>query len=121
MFESCGFKQLLLAALDGFSATCFAYGQTGSGKTFTVVGAENVHGWINIAYYFIKFGELLPDILDQRSSEGDGAIPRAMKYIFKEIERRKDKSYTVETSYFEIYNEQVDPFFGGCSQCAAGA
>ena len=44
----CSVHELILAALDGYSATIFAYGQTGSGKTYTMSGNEKeigMDGW----------------------------------------------------------------------------
>jgi hypothetical protein len=88
-FDRSGIKPLLHSVLDGFAATCFAYGQTGSGKTFSLVGPESS-----------------TDKLDQRSSEQDGLLSRAVKFIFSEIKRREGE-HVVEVSYCEIYNEQV--------------
>ncbi|EPZ35674.1 Kinesin, motor region domain-containing protein [Rozella allomycis CSF55] len=73
-------QDVVNSALDGFNGTIFAYGQTGSGKTFTITGGA------------------------ERYSDR-GLIPRTLQYIFKEISRRKDYSYTVQISYLEIYNE----------------
>eukprot|EP01044_Picomonas_judraskeda_P010314 COSAG03_NODE_1316_length_4341_cov_5.833333_3_plen_145_part_00 len=42
-FDHSGVKELLDAALDGFSATVFAYGQTGSVKTYTMAGPMVCH------------------------------------------------------------------------------
>ena len=89
-FDRCGIKPLLYSVLEGFAATCFAYGQTGSGKTYSLVGPEST-----------------TDKLDQRSSEQDGLLSRAIKFIFSEIKRREGVEHVVEVSYCEIYNEQV--------------
>lgn len=84
--------------LDGFAATCFAYGQTGSGKTYSLIGPESA-----------------TDKLDQRSSEQDGLLSRAVKFLFSEIKRREDVEHAVEVSYCEIYNEQVRDLLGKSS------
>jgi hypothetical protein len=34
-------QDLIVSALEGYSATIFAYGQTGSGKTYTMAGNED--------------------------------------------------------------------------------
>ena len=81
---------MLCSVLDGFASTCFAYGQTGSGKTYSLIGPENN-----------------TDKLDQRSSEHDGLLSRAVKFLFSEIKRRDGVEHKVEVSYCEIYNEQV--------------
>ena len=70
-FDRCGIKSMLCSVLDGFASTCFAYGQTGSGKTYSLIGPENN-----------------TDKLDQRSSEHDGLLSRAVKFLFSEIKRR---------------------------------
>ena len=89
-FDRCGIKPLLHSVLEGFAATCFAYGQTGSGKTYSLVGPESS-----------------TDKLDQRSSEHDGLLSRAVKFLFSEMKRREGVEHLVEVSYCEIYNEQV--------------
>ena len=89
-FDRCGIKPLLHSVLDGFAATCFAYGQTGSGKTYSLIGPESS-----------------TSKLDQRSSEQDGLLSRAVKFLFSEIKRRESTEHVVEVSYCEIYNEQV--------------
>eukprot|EP00163_Fabomonas_tropica_P013832 TRINITY_DN2542_c0_g2_i2.p1 TRINITY_DN2542_c0_g2~~TRINITY_DN2542_c0_g2_i2.p1 ORF type:complete len:640 (-),score=107.13 TRINITY_DN2542_c0_g2_i2:122-2041(-) len=75
---------MINSAIDGFSATVFAYGQTGSGKTYTITG-------------------------DESSDNSHGIIPRAVYYIFEQIEAMSNQSttFTVRASYLELYNEQV--------------
>ena len=58
------------------------YGQTGAGKTYTMTGATENYS--------------------QR-----GIIPRTIQHLFKEIQNRSDRSYTVRIGYLEIYNEQL--------------
>jgi kinesin family member 6/9 len=58
------------------------YGQTGAGKTYTMTGATENYS--------------------QR-----GIIPRTIQHLFKEIQNRPDRSYTVRIGYLEIYNEQL--------------
>ena len=36
-----------------------------------------------------------------------GIIPRTIQHLFKEIQNRPDRSYTVRIGYLEIYNEQL--------------
>ena len=61
----------------------FAYGQTGSGKTFTMTGEE--------------------------SSASRGLIPRAVDFLFAEMDNLRSRGWTFTTkaSFLEIYNEQI--------------
>jgi len=69
-------------AMDGFNCTLLAYGQTGAGKTYTISGAtEN---------YKLR-----------------GIIPRVLSKIFKQVEEHSDRSYKIQISYMEIYNESA--------------
>lgn len=72
-------SQLVQSALDGYNVCIFCYGQTGSGKTYTM------------------------------SSE-DGMIPRATHMIYETITKLKEKSweYTMEGSFVEVYNEELN-------------
>jgi len=72
-------SQLVQSALDGFNVCIFCYGQTGSGKTFTM-------------------------------SSPDGMIPRATHMIYETITKLKEKSwtYTMEGSFVEVYNEELN-------------
>ncbi|CRK45438.1 hypothetical protein BN1723_006604 [Verticillium longisporum] len=72
-------SQLVQSALDGYNVCIFCYGQTGSGKTHTM------------------------------SSE-DGMIPRATHMIYDTITKLKEKSwtYTMEGSFIEVYNEELN-------------
>ncbi|XP_053210758.1 kinesin-like protein KIF13A [Panonychus citri] len=72
---------VLQSAFEGYNACIFAYGQTGSGKSYTMMG----------------------------SSDSKGLIPRLCDSIFETIAANSDpnKSFKVEVSYMEIYNEKV--------------
>lgn len=81
IFNEFGVK-VVKSALDGYNACVFAYGQTGSGKTFTMIGNE----------------------------DNQGLIPRICEALFKNLRKTKEdqnKSFRVEVSYMEIYNEHV--------------
>nr|XP_047133464.1 kinesin-like protein kif7 isoform X2 [Hydra vulgaris] len=71
---------------QGYNATVFAYGHTGSGKTYTMgLGA--------CSYY---------------DEEECGIIPRAVKDIFKNIQRKENEMvYKVNVSFIEIYKEDT--------------
>ena len=77
--------QVLDNAWDGFNCCLFAYGQTGSGKSYSMMG----------------YGE------------DYGIIPRAVRTIFDRINDAKadGKTYHVECSMLEIYNEQIRDLF----------
>lgn len=72
-------SQLVQSALDGYNVCIFCYGQTGSGKTYTM-------------------------------SSADGVIPRATKMIYETVNKLKEKSwtYTMEGSFIEVYNEELN-------------
>ncbi|KAL2211797.1 kinesin-domain-containing protein [Sarocladium strictum] len=72
-------SQMVQSALDGYNVCIFCYGQTGSGKTFTM-------------------------------SSPDGMIPRATHMIYDTITKLKEKSwtYTMEGSFIEVYNEDLN-------------
>lgn len=76
-------SQLVQSALDGYNVCIFCYGQTGSGKTFTM------------------------------SSE-DGMIPRAVHQIYETAQSLEEKGwrYSMEGSFVEIYNENVNDLLG---------
>ncbi|PHH50445.1 Kinesin-like protein klpA [Ceratocystis fimbriata CBS 114723] len=72
-------SQLVQSALDGFNVCIFCYGQTGSGKTYTM-------------------------------SSTDGMIPRATHMIYETVTKLKEKSwtYSMEGSFIEVYNEELN-------------
>lgn len=81
-------SQMVQSALDGYNVCIFCYGQTGSGKTYTM-------------------------------SSPDGMIPRATHMIYDTITKLKEKSweYTMEGSFIEVYNEDLNDLLarGGSS------
>ncbi|TPP60032.1 Kinesin protein [Fasciola gigantica] len=72
---------LLMRTLEGYNACLFAYGMTSSGKTFSITGPP----------------------------ENPGIIPRLVDDLFTQIAKKQSSEcdYTVEMSYFEIYNERI--------------
>jgi hypothetical protein len=80
-FDSCGVKNLIDRALDGYACTTFAFGQTGSGKTHTITGPDE--------------------------GGDDGIIQRAIRFLWRQVAGRSRTTYTFQASYLEIYNEQV--------------
>ncbi|KEY64874.1 hypothetical protein S7711_03867 [Stachybotrys chartarum IBT 7711] len=72
-------SQLVQSALDGYNVCIFCYGQTGSGKTYTM-------------------------------SSRDGMIPRATHMIYDTMTKLKEKSweYTMDGSFIEVYNEDLN-------------
>ncbi|XP_056140948.1 kinesin family member 4 [Lampris incognitus] len=77
---------LLCGLFKGYHATVLAYGQTGSGKTFSMGGT----------YTSVQENE--PSV---------GVIPRVIKRIFLERERKADCKFSLAVSYLEIYNEEI--------------
>ena len=85
MFNIC-VKNLVLGCFQGFNATVLAYGQTGSGKTWTM-GSGYTLGLTDDKY---------------------GIIPRVIRLIFEETEKRKKRAeFIIKCSFLEIYNEEL--------------
>ncbi|KAI9711990.1 MAG: kinesin-like nuclear fusion protein [Bogoriella megaspora] len=80
-------SQLVQSALDGYNVCIFCYGQTGSGKTFTM-------------------------------SSPDGMIPRAVTQIYDTAQTLTEKGwiYTMQGSFIEVYNEQLNDLLGNASE-----
>ncbi|KAE8150366.1 P-loop containing nucleoside triphosphate hydrolase protein [Aspergillus avenaceus] len=76
-------SQLVQSALDGYNVCIFCYGQTGSGKTHTM-------------------------------SSLDGMIPRAVHQIYETATTLEEKGwrYTMEGSFVEVYNENLNDLLG---------
>ncbi len=76
----------MLGCFAGYNATVLAYGQTGSGKTFTMGSGYTIG---------LKDQDL-------------GIIPRVIKLIFDEVEKRKNKAdIVIKCAFIEIYNEEL--------------
>ena len=76
-------SQLIQSALDGYNVCIFCYGQTGAGKTYTM-------------------------------SSDDGMIPRAVRQIYDTAQSLEEKGwkYTMEGSFVEVYNENLNDLLG---------
>ncbi|XP_061596036.1 kinesin family member 4 [Cololabis saira] len=77
---------LLRGLFKGYHATVLAYGQTGSGKTFSMGGTYTTA---------------------QENEPSVGVIPRVIRKIFEEREKRTDCDCCLTVSYLEIYNEEI--------------
>ncbi|KAM6906832.1 kinesin family member 4 [Xenentodon cancila] len=77
---------LLRGLFNGYHATVLAYGQTGSGKTFSMGGTYTSA---------------------QENDPSVGVIPRVIRKIFEEREKRTDWDFYLSVSYLEIYNEEI--------------
>jgi hypothetical protein len=78
-------KQLIDGCLSGYNATILAYGQTGSGKTYTMgTGFEY-----------------------DPSVEAQGIIPRAVTYLFSQIDQLRKEDFEIKVNFVELYNEEV--------------
>lgn len=84
-------SQMVQSALDGYNVCIFCYGQTGSGKTYTM-------------------------------SSPDGMIPRATHMIYDTVTQLKEKSwdYTLEGSFVEVYNEELNDLLTPNERTAEG-
>ncbi|KAF1991058.1 kinesin-domain-containing protein [Aulographum hederae CBS 113979] len=80
-------SQLVQSALDGYNVCIFCYGQTGSGKTYTM-------------------------------SSADGMIPLAVKQIYDTAASLEEKGwkYTMEGSFVEVYNENLNDLLGDAKE-----
>ncbi|KAJ6531244.1 hypothetical protein B0H19DRAFT_966715 [Mycena capillaripes] len=86
-------KPLISRFVEGFNCTILAYGQTSSGKTHTMTGVD-----------------LDADPSDPNN--GMGIIPRAVSTIFSTAKQLREEragawSYTIKSSFIEIYNEDL--------------
>ncbi|TRY72220.1 hypothetical protein TCAL_03875, partial [Tigriopus californicus] len=99
-------KELIDGCFEGYNATVLAYGQTGSGKTYTMGTGFD---------------------LTAQSGPQVGIIPRAVKHLFSEIDRRREEArdegttvpeFKVSTQFMELYNEEVLDLFdnNGCGK-----
>lgn len=84
VYDSIG-KEMMAHAFEGYNVCIFAYGQTGAGKSYSMMGAPG--------------------------PGNEGIIPRACADLFRTIGANTDpnRSFSVEVSYLEIYNEKVGP------------
>ncbi|CDW90813.1 kinesin motor domain containing protein [Stylonychia lemnae] len=89
---------------QGFHATLFVYGQTGSGKTYSMEGYKYAATNPN------KPNKMLPQI-PKEQDEDEGLIPRSIRELFLQIEKRKKESegskISVTCSYIQLYNERI--------------
>uniref|UniRef100_A0A8C3B0N4 Kinesin family member 4 n=1 Tax=Cyclopterus lumpus TaxID=8103 RepID=A0A8C3B0N4_CYCLU len=77
---------LLCGLFKGYHATVLAYGQTGSGKTFSMGGTYTSA---------------------QENDPSVGVIPRVIRRIFEEKDKRTACEFCLAVSYLEIYNEDI--------------
>ncbi|XP_072482701.1 chromosome-associated kinesin KIF4A isoform X2 [Notamacropus eugenii] len=77
---------LIKGIFQGYNATVLAYGQTGSGKTFSMGSA------------YTAAQEHEPTV---------GVIPRVIRLLFTEMDKKVDFEFTLKVSYLEIYNEEI--------------
>lgn len=70
-----------LSLFAGYHATVLAYGQTGSGKTFSMGGTYTAA---------------------QENDSSVGVIPRVIRRIFEEKEKKADAEFLLAVSYLEV-------------------
>jgi len=128
-------RKVILSCLEGYNGTLFMYGQTGSGKTYTMLGYQKQHGLYNSpsqqqditlnekspirseledgeAHMGIQnFEEKYPDFVYDSNKEhfenNTGILVQSLRDIFKAIEQDKERTYFLQCTYFEIYNDQI--------------
>lgn len=88
VFRACGVKRLGELALRGFSCTVFTFGQTGSGKTYTLTGPPPQGEGVPVP----------PSLA--------GIMQRTFTWLFDRMQHLASP-VTLQASYLEIYNEQV--------------
>jgi kinesin family protein 6/9 len=44
---------------------------------------------------------------DARNYSHRGIIPRALQHVFRDVDMRTDRIYSISVSYLEIYNESL--------------
>lgn len=91
-------EPLISRFLQGFNCTILAYGQTSSGKTYSMTGID-----------------LDADPSDPHN--GMGIIPRSVSNIFQRSRQIKEErggawSYSIKSSFIEIYNEDLIDLLG---------
>ncbi|KAF7232168.1 hypothetical protein EG68_08892, partial [Paragonimus skrjabini miyazakii] len=84
---------ILQRALEGYNACLFAYGMTSSGKTYSITGPAENPGIIP---------RLVDDLFRQISER-----EVQQSFIFQAAVQSLEAKYSVELSYFEIYNERI--------------
>ena len=81
----------------------FAFGQTGSGKTYSMFDLQRNTDNLCVAITGPTENATIPDIV--------GLVPRALDFLFQEVNRLKEKkeisNIRIQASYMEIYNENV--------------
>jgi kinesin family protein 6/9 len=75
-------KEILTAALEGYSGCILCYGQTGAGKTFSMTGAQTDYKY-------------------------RGIVPRLISSLYQEVNSRYEHQIKVSISYLELYNETL--------------
>ena len=91
------------AVLRGGNGAVIAYGPTGAGKSFTMAG----QGLSKARTMGLAGGEGAASLKEIVSDNKRGVIPRALRHVFEELERRggNNREGAVTVSYLEIYNE----------------
>jgi Kinesin motor domain len=109
-------KNLVLSTLEGINATVFMYGQTGAGKTFTMLGDKNNKEKIKNNNEGVLFMGL-SDIMDEIKKVSFVFLSLAWEnFKLNKIFKDSEKTYVVQCSYFEIYNECIYDLLGNISE-----
>ena len=81
VFEEAG-REIVDSFIQGYNGCIFSFGQRGAGKTFTMFGG--------IRHFKYR-----------------GITPRALAYIFQELEKYKTIQFTLSVQFFQIYNDII--------------
>lgn len=82
-------KPVIDNVFKGFWGSIMCYGQTGTGKSFTMCN------------------------FDRRN---EGLIPRSMRMMFEKIEQERDRIYTINFSFIQIYCDRLQDLFNPMSK-----
>jgi kinesin family protein 6/9 len=75
-------REIVDSFIQGYHGCVFAFGQRGAGKTFTMFGG--------IRHFKYR-----------------GVIPRAISYVFQELEKFKTVQFTISLQFFQIYQDII--------------
>ena len=108
IYQSCG-QPYVDAVMDGYNASILAYGQTSSGKTFTMMGTPQQEGLIprmakaiiaEAARRTVTGGASSPSANSPGGVSSTASSPRSEQGLIW-------REFSLEVSFFEIYNEAV--------------
>jgi hypothetical protein len=103
VYQSCG-QPYVDAVMDGYNASILAYGQTSSGKTYTMMGTPQQEGLIPQMAKAIIAESMRRTITGGRVGADTASAASSPRSDEKGLIWRE---FSLEVSFFEIYNEAV--------------